>query len=76
MGSVHFPFRLADALAENCPTKQVVAAAGGVPVHAADVRRLHHRKVILEAQENTAPLLCRKKPVKSLNLYPIVLHTY
>ena len=35
-------------------------AVGGVAVHAADVRRLRRRQVVLEAQENPVPFLCRK----------------
>ena len=53
------PLRLADALAEDRPAQKVVVAVGSVPVHAAEIRRLRRRQVVLEAQENPVPFLCR-----------------
>ena len=43
------PPRLADALAEDYPAQQTVAAAGDFALHSADVSRLHRRQVALGA---------------------------
>ena len=56
--SPHTPC-LADALAEDRPAQQVVVAVDGIPVYPADVHRLRRRQVVLEAQENPVPFLCR-----------------